>query len=145
MLDLRALQREHGSERESIARAVATTLFGSPGAPDDDTSDDNGFFLSESHEPFNVYEDALLQYYNPERLYLDTVLSTRRGVPLATSLIALEACSQLGLHMVGLRSPTALLLRLPMALHSCWIVSVAESSWTTTRLLPPSLSGSLRE
>lgn len=95
---------------ESIARAVATTLFGSPGAPDDDTSDDNGFFLSESHEPFNVYEDALLQYYNPERLYLDTVLSNRRGVPLATSLIALEACSQLGLHMVGLRSPTALLL-----------------------------------
>lgn len=81
---------------EAIATAVTNTLFGSHGSPDDE--DAGAFFALES----NTESDELL--------YLDTVLARRRGVPLATSLIACEACAQLGLPMVGLRSPTALLL-----------------------------------
>jgi len=93
---------------EVTATAVATTLFGSHGAPDDGAK--ASFFTCRPHEPFDVREEDLKDYFDPQNLYLDSVLRRRKGVPLATSLIAAEACAQLGLTMVGLRSPTALLL-----------------------------------
>ena len=95
---------------EAIATAVATTLFGSPGAPDDALQSDSSFFACLPRDAFNTHEEDLLDYFDPQNLYLDTVLARRRGVPLATSVIAVEACAQMGLPMVGLRSPTALLL-----------------------------------
>ena len=85
---------------KAITTAVAATLFGVKGAPD--ARDGEGFFSSQP-------QDAL-DCLDPQNLYLDTVLTRQCGVPLATSLIAAEACAQMDVPMVGLRSLNTLLL-----------------------------------
>lgn len=93
---------------ENIASAVATTLFGS-NSPDDAESAE-GFFKPMASDPFSMPAASVDQYYDASNTFLDSVLQRRRGNGVSVSLIASEACSQLGLPMVGLASPAGLLL-----------------------------------
>ena len=82
---------------ESVVAAVSSALFGSEGAPDDANA---GFFEGA----------AQADYYDPQNSFLDCVLDRREGIPISLSIIAADACEQLGCPMVGLNAPGHLLL-----------------------------------
>lgn len=94
-----ALSRTIGSEVDDqlIAQSVASALFGTRDAPDD--AGREGFFRGASAD-----------YYDPGNSFLDSVLERRQGIPISLSLIAADACRQLGCPMVGLNTPMHLLL-----------------------------------
>lgn len=106
-----ALDKAMGSEvkPEVVCASVATALFGTKGAPDD-ADGENDFFTPLSRDPLTMPDADLAAYYDPANLFLDRVLERRQGVPLAVSIVAADACSQLGVPMVGLATPSAVLL-----------------------------------
>lgn len=119
------LDRSLGSHvgPKCVASAVASAMFGN-GSPDD--ASEAGFFRPVGVDPFTMPEEDIAEYYNPQNLFLDSVLERRKGVPVAMSIIAADACSQLGVPMVGLATPTSLLLA-PAAQPSKQVEGVAAA------------------
>jgi len=77
--------------------AVSSALFGSD-SPDD----------SQADRPF--FSDCSPDDNDPMDLFLDDVIERRSGLSLSLSLIAADACSALGVPMVGLNSPQHVLV-----------------------------------
>jgi regulator of sirC expression with transglutaminase-like and TPR domain len=89
----------HDVGPEQIANAVSKSLFGSGAGAADDVTEESFFRGGEGPD-----------YYDPRNSFIDEVLDRRQGIPISLSLIAMEACAQLGLPMVGLNAPMHLLL-----------------------------------
>lgn len=108
-----SLDRMFGTEvnQETIAVAVSSALFGTGAAPDDATvGEELGFFRG-----------ASVDYYDPRNSFLDHVLDRREGIPISLSLVAADACKQLGCPMVGLNAPSHLLLA-PADPNERWVL-----------------------
>jgi len=83
------------ADRNTIATAVSSTLFGAGGADDADRA----FFAGNKAD-----------YYDARNSYLDQVLERRCGIPISLSLVYAETCGRLNCEMVGLNAPAHLLL-----------------------------------
>jgi regulator of sirC expression with transglutaminase-like and TPR domain len=86
---------------EAVVAAVVSSLFGT-GSPDDAAA------VGDAAQGF--FSGNAADYYDPRNSFLDDVLQRRQGIPISLSLIAMDACSQLGVPMVGLNAPSHLLL-----------------------------------
>ena len=69
-------------------------------------------------------------YYNPENSYLPCVLKTKRGLPIALSLIYKTVAERIGLRCFGIGLPGHFVVAVESDGHSCsWIPSItAEQS-----------------
>lgn len=56
-----------------------------------------------------------LEYYDPRNSYLNEVLDRRLGIPITLSIVYLEVCRRIGLHLEGVSMPGHFLLRHPNA------------------------------
>lgn len=54
-----------------------------------------------------------LEYYDPRNSYLNEVLDRRLGIPITLSIVYLEVCRRIGLHLEGVSMPGHFLLRYP--------------------------------
>ncbi len=53
-------------------------------------------------------------YYDPNNSYLQTVLETRRGIPISLALIFMEMGNQIGLNIKGVSFPNHFMVRLSL-------------------------------
>ena len=54
-----------------------------------------------------------LEYYDPRNSYLNEVLDRRLGIPITLSIVYLEVCRRIGVHLEGVSMPGHFLLRYP--------------------------------
>ena len=59
------------------------------------------------------YSDDVEDSFNPRNLYLDQVLSTKRGMPIALSLVYMEVGARLGMFFEIIDLPNRLVMRTP--------------------------------
>jgi len=54
-----------------------------------------------------------LEYYDPRNSYLNEVLDRRLGIPITLSIVYLEVCRRIGVHLEGVSMPGHFLLHYP--------------------------------
>ena len=59
------------------------------------------------------YSDEVEDQFNPDNLYLDQVLSRRKGLPVALSLVYMEVGARLGMLFETINLPNRLVIRTP--------------------------------
>ncbi len=68
-----------------------------------------GSFLGETQG----YSDEVEDHFNPGNLYLDQVLSSRKGMPIALSLVYMEVGARIGLFFEIINLPNRVVMRTP--------------------------------